>query len=243
MRCPLIGVMNISVYYVIISYIQLTPLLKWITPWCIINLPYLSYETSCSARFVVFLFVYVVPPSRIFKVPDEVPHLIKLEVTVSILRNLRARNGILRLVSLLEVSPLLQRLKLNMLPQVLVGFSDQPEACWHFRPCAIYHLEQFEVSGFIGFRGQLEVLLCILDNTVAWSEPDAHRTEGDGVWSCLWTLAGVRTWYQKRQVMCPGLRFAWRLPRRADWALLKGPWGLFGFRCWMPEGYGNGSYK
>jgi hypothetical protein len=41
-------------------------------------------------------------------------HLIKLEVTVSILGDSRNRNGILRLASLLEVAPLLQRLKLNV---------------------------------------------------------------------------------------------------------------------------------
>ncbi|KAE8790175.1 hypothetical protein D1007_35504 [Hordeum vulgare] len=41
-------------------------------------------------------------------------HLIKLEVTVSILGDSRIRNGILRLVSLLEVAPLLQRLELNV---------------------------------------------------------------------------------------------------------------------------------
>ncbi|KAF7031897.1 hypothetical protein CFC21_043146 [Triticum aestivum] len=94
-------------------------------------------------------------------------HLIKLEVTVSILGDSRIRNGILRLVSLLEVAPLLQRLELNMLPHVSVGVSNEPESYWHFQPCAHRHLEQFEVSGFIGLRGQLEVVLCILDNAVA----------------------------------------------------------------------------
>lgn len=102
-----------------------------------------------------------------FKVPDEVQSSDKLEVAVSILGNSRARNRILRLVSLLELAPLLQKLGLNMLPHVSVGFSNEPEAYWHFQPCAHCHLEQFKVSGFIGLRSQLEMVLCILNNAVA----------------------------------------------------------------------------
>lgn len=94
-------------------------------------------------------------------------HLIKLEVTVSILGDSRNRNGILRLVSLLEVAPLLQRLELNMLPHLSMGFFNVPEAYWHVQPCTHHHLEQVEVSGFIGENGQVELLLYILDNAVA----------------------------------------------------------------------------
>ena len=60
-----------------------------------------------------------------------------------------------------------QPLYFQMLPHVSVGVSNEPESYWHFQPCAHRHLEQFEVSGFIGLRGQLEVVLCILDNAVA----------------------------------------------------------------------------
>ena len=52
-------------------------------------------------------------------------HLIKLEVTVSIMGDARNINGILRLASLLEVAPLLQRLELNVsvrVPLVHVSF-------------------------------------------------------------------------------------------------------------------------
>ena len=51
-------------------------------------------------------------------------HLIKLDVSVSILSNSRARNGILHLVSLLEVVPLFCKLELNVtapLPQMHVS--------------------------------------------------------------------------------------------------------------------------
>uniref|UniRef100_A0ACD5WLD7 Uncharacterized protein n=1 Tax=Avena sativa TaxID=4498 RepID=A0ACD5WLD7_AVESA len=94
-------------------------------------------------------------------------HLIKLEVTVSILGDSRNRNGILRLASLLEVAPLLQRLELNMLPHMSTGFLNVPEAYWDVQPCTHRHLEQVEVSGFIGVNGQLELVLYILDNSVA----------------------------------------------------------------------------
>ena len=67
-----------------------------------------------------------------------------------------------------------------MLPHVSVGVSNEPESYWHFQPCAHRHLEQFEVSGFIGLGSQLEVVLCILDNAHG-SEEDVCRTEGDGV--------------------------------------------------------------
>ena len=67
-----------------------------------------------------------------------------------------------------------QPLYFQMLPHVSVGVSNEPEAYWHFQPCAHRHLEQFEVSGFIGLRGQLEVVLCIL-------EANVRRTEGDGI--------------------------------------------------------------
>ncbi|XP_051227666.1 F-box/FBD/LRR-repeat protein At1g13570 [Lolium perenne] len=95
-------------------------------------------------------------------------HLIKLEVTVSILGDSRNRNGILRLANLLEVAHHLQRLELNMLPHVSTGFlNNVPEAYWHIQPCTHRHLEQVEVSGFIGVNGQLELVLYILDNAVA----------------------------------------------------------------------------
>ncbi|XBI67375.1 hypothetical protein VPH35_046735 [Triticum aestivum] len=60
-----------------------------------------------------------------------------------------------------------QPLNFQVLPHVSVRFSNEPEACGHFQSCAHRHPEQFEVSGFIGLRGQLEVILCILDNAVA----------------------------------------------------------------------------
>ncbi|KAM0872307.1 hypothetical protein ACQ4PT_038805 [Festuca glaucescens] len=94
-------------------------------------------------------------------------HLIKLEVTVSILGDSRNQNGILRLANLLEVAPHLQRLELNMLPHVSGFLHDVPEAYWHVQPCTHHHLEHVEVSGFIGVNGQVELVLYILDNAVA----------------------------------------------------------------------------
>jgi hypothetical protein len=55
-----------------------------------------------------------------------------------------------------------------MLPHVSTGFlNNVPEAYWHIQPCTHRHLEQVEVSGFIGVNGQLELVLYILDNAVA----------------------------------------------------------------------------
>jgi hypothetical protein len=57
-----------------------------------------------------------------------------------------------------------------MLPHVTTGFVNVPEAYRHVQPCTQRHLEQVEVSGFVGVKGQLELLLYILDNAVALRE-------------------------------------------------------------------------
>uniref|UniRef100_A0A0D9V921 Uncharacterized protein n=1 Tax=Leersia perrieri TaxID=77586 RepID=A0A0D9V921_9ORYZ len=102
------------------------------------------------------------------KQPLKFKHLVKLEMSVYILGKAEYKNGILRLVYVLEVAPLLQRFELNMIPNESAGgHPDDSEAYWHIQPCAHSHLERVDISGFFGLKGQLELVLYILDNASA----------------------------------------------------------------------------
>ena len=60
-----------------------------------------------------------------------------------------------------------QPLYFQTLPHTTVEFSSTTQANWHVQPCTHRHLERVIASGFLGLKGQLELVLYILDNAMA----------------------------------------------------------------------------